>query len=65
LRNHVAFNETRLAAHHQRRLTLVIRRSRRTPQFAVGIVVANHFTSTYPPSSGGQSTCNRRLQVLS
>jgi hypothetical protein len=46
-------------------LTLVIRRSRRTPQFAVGIVVANHFTSTYPPSSGGQSTCNRRLQVLS
>jgi hypothetical protein len=65
LRNHVAFNETRLAAHHQRLLTLVIRRSRRTPQFAVDIVVANHFTSTYPPSSGGQSTCNRRLQVLS
>ena len=53
VRNHVAFNETRLAARHQRLLTLVMRRSRRTPQFAVDIVVANHFTSTYPPSSGG------------
>jgi hypothetical protein len=36
-------------------LTLVIRRSRRTPQFAVGIVVASHFTSTYPPRPAARS----------